>query len=425
MMGECMTQKSEKATKGIGPIGFDGFWLETEHHQCWLKADAVRQLNFFRNSYNSEGGFHQLDSYGHRREGVAQELFATTRLIHSFAIGKLFGINDCEEMIDHGMQYLRDHHHDPIHGGYVWSLKAGNIENDCKLAYGHAFVLLAAASAKQAGHPDADAVLNDIEQVLQDRFWEEEHGLFSDEANRDWTPFSSYRGFNANMHSTEALLAAYEATGRQSFLQKAGRILDFFVYGVASQNNHRIPEHYSADWSIDCAYTGDPMFRPPGTTPGHSFEFARLLLQHWDLTGRSDDRAPLQARRLVERALSDAWNVESGGLFYTMKLDGTPDNKSRYWWPVTEAIGALATLIKLERNPKDEEWYRCLWQFADDHFIDHENGGWHPEIDDLGGHTDEQFKGKPDIYHSLQAALFSTSPSISRFHDPLGKNAFS
>lgn len=424
MMNSSVTQNSSNAIQGIGPSDFDGFWIETEHHQSWLKADAVRQLNFFRSSYNSDGGFHQLDGDGKQRVGVAQELFATTRLIHSFAIGKLFGIDDCDAMVDHGMRYLRDHHHDPLHGGYVWSLKAGKVYDDRKLAYGHAFVLLAAASAKQAGHPYADAVLDDIEQVLQNRFWEKEYGLFSDEANRDWTPFSSYRGFNANMHSTEALLAAYEATGKQTFLQKAGQILEYFVYGVAAQNNHRIPEHYFSDWSIDSAYAGNPMFRPAGTTPGHSFEFARLLLQHWDLSGRSDSRALIQARKLVERALSDAWDVEKGGFFYTMKLDGTPDNKSRYWWPVTEAIGVLATLIKLERNPKDEEWYRRIWQFADDHFVDHENGGWHPEIDDMGGHTDEQFKGKPDIYHSLQAALFSTSPSISRFHEPLGKNAF-
>ncbi|HAG26155.1 MAG TPA: mannose-6-phosphate isomerase, partial [Rhodobacter sp.] len=40
-----------------------------------------------------------------------------------------------------------------------------------KMAYGHAFVLLAAASAKVVGHPDADRLLTDISQILQDRFW--------------------------------------------------------------------------------------------------------------------------------------------------------------------------------------------------------------------------------------------------------------
>lgn len=398
----------------VGPKDFDGFWLETEPHRNWLKADAERQLSFFRNSFDAAGGFHQLDRAGMPMPEMAQELFATTRMVHSFAVAKMFGIGNCDAMIDHGMRYLRDHHRDPIYGGYVWSLKQGVIEDDRKLAYGHAFVLLAAASAKQAGHPDADALLRDISQVLQDRFWQDGPGLFCDEANRDWSPFSAYRGYNANMHATEALLAAFEATGDDAFLVKAGRILEFFVFGVAAQNEYRIPEHYSADWAIDASYAGDPMFRPAGTTPGHSFELARLLLQHWDLTGRQDERSPLAARKLVDRAAADAWDGENGGFIYTLKLDGSPDNTSRYWWPVTEAIGAYAALIKLERNPSDEIWYRRIWDFADTHFIDHTHGGWHPEIDAQGRHSDSQFKGKPDIYHALQATLFPLSPDISR-----------
>lgn len=406
-----------KSIDDIGPKDFDGFWLETEQHQSWLKADAVKQLDFFRKSFNASGGFDQLDGHGKSMPGLPQELFATTRLVHSFAMGKLFGVPDCDAMIDHGMRYLRSHHHDPIHGGYVWSLQGDEIVDDRKLAYGHAFVLLAASSAKLAGHPDADALLGDIENVLEERFWEEEHGLFCDETNRDWTPFSTYRGYNANMHATESLLAAFEATGKQAFLQKAGRILEFFVYGIAAQNDYRIYEHYEKNWDVDTAYSGDPMFRPAGTTPGHSFELARLLLQYWDLAGRTDDRAPVEARKLIERALVDAWDDEKGGFYYTLNFDGSPDIKSRYWWPVTEAIGAMAALIKLERNPKDETWYRKIWQCADASFIDHENGGWYPEIDENGLHTSRQFKGKPDIYHALQASLFPLSPALSRLHE--------
>ena len=249
--------------------------------------------------------------------------------------------------------------------------------------------------------------------VMNDRYWEDDYGLFADEANRDWTPFSSYRGFNANMHSIEAQLTAFEATGRRAFLDKAGRILEFFVFGIAPKYGTRIPEHYRADWEVDEAYAGDSMFRPEGTTPGHSFELGRLLLQYWDLTGRVDDRVPSAARALIEQALSDAWNQDKGGFIYTLKIGGNPDNTSRYWWPVTEAIGAVATLIKLERNPADEVWYRRLWKFADMHFIDHAHGGWHPEIDDQGVFTNTQFKGKPDIYHSIQAALFPLRPEIS------------
>lgn len=227
-------------------------------------------------------------------------------------------------------------------------------------------------------------------------------------------PFSSYRGMNANMHSIEALLTAFEATGREVFLERAGRILSFFANRIAPIEGWRLPEHYSADWQIDRDYAGNPMFRPAGTTPGHSFELARLRLQYWDLMGRPDDGAPEVARRLVYRALADAWNKEEGGIAYPLNFDGTPAVRDRCWWPVTEAIGAMATLIKLEHNPGDEVWYRRLWKFADVHFMDHKRGGWFPEIGIDGRPTEKQFKGKPGIYHSLQAVLFPPPAGISR-----------
>lgn len=392
----------------------DRFTFGTPAHRDYLRADAARQFRFFEASLRSGGGFHVLDRLGRPLPDTVQELHTTTRLVHSYALGKLAGRPGCEGMIDHGMAYLRQRHRDPVHGGFVWALDGKAIHDGRKLAYGHAFVLLAGASAMAAGHPDGQELLDEVWAVLDARFWEEDRGLFADEWNRDWTPFSAYRGMNANMHATEALLAAYEATGRSIFLERAGRILDFFVNRVAASENWRLPEHYTADWQADRAYAGNPMFRPAGTTPGHSFELARLLLQHWDLSGRRGGDAPEKARALTFRALNDAWNPDEGGIVYTLNFDGTPAVRDRYWWPVTEAIGTLASLLKLEDNAEDAAWYRRLWAFADRHFIDHAQGGWFPEIDSSGCPAARQFAGKPDIYHAVQACLFPLAPGLSR-----------
>lgn len=85
---------------------------------------------------------------------------------------------------------------------------------------------------------------------------------------------------NANTHATEAFLSAYEATGSRLFLGRAGRILDFFTGQIAPAHGWRLPEHYRSDWTVDADYEGNPMFRPKGTTPEHSFELGRRLLQY-------------------------------------------------------------------------------------------------------------------------------------------------
>lgn len=389
-------------------------WLEHLSHRDWLAADARAHLDLFRASLGDGPGFRVLGHDGRPLPDRVQQLHSTTRLVHSYALGHLAGHPGCETVIDRGMAYLASHHRDPDHGGYVWSVEGDRVVDGRKLAYGHVFVLLAGASARLAGHPDADRLIDDVTTVLEARFWEEEPGLLADEWNRDWTPFSGYRGMNANMHGVEALLAAFEATGREIHLHRAGRILDTFMMRMAPAQGWRLPEHYTQDWQIDPDYAGDPMFRPAGTTPGHSFEMARLLLQYWDLCGRPATGAPEIARRVTETALADGWDEARGGLIYTLDAGGRPANTTRYWWPVTEAIGVLASLIKIDPQPGDEAWYRRLWNFADRHFIDHSHGGWFPEIDDAGRPAATQFIGKPDIYHALQAALLPLAPGVSR-----------
>ena len=161
------------------------------------------------------------------------------------------------------------------------------------------------------------------------------------------------------------------------------------------------------------------MFRPAGTTPGHAFEWARLVLQYWDLCGRRDGGLLSGVRAVVAQALADGWDPRRGGLYYTLCADGRPDIRDRYWWPLTEAINVLAALLKCDPQASDAAWYQRMWHFADGHFIDHKQGGWFPELDANGTPTEKQFTGKPDIYHSVQAALFPLCAGVSRLYEGL------
>ena len=60
------------------------------------------------------------------------------------------------------------------------------------------------------------------------------------------------------------------------------------------------------------------------------------------------------------------------------------------------------------------DWYKLLWNYAVDYYIDPRNSSWYPEIDAQKKPTSTQFEGKPDIYHSLQAHLFPMVPRLSR-----------
>lgn len=372
----------------------------------WCRAQALRLLDFHAAALNPEGGFHKLAADGAPLPDPGRELHETTRMIHAFAEGVRLGHAQSARIVDHGMRFLFQGHLDPAHGGFWWSVDADGPLDRRKQAYGHAFVLLAASSAEAVGHPDAARLRDMVMTVIRARFWDTDPGAVSDTFDEDWTNPPDYRGGNANMHLTEALLAAHQAWQDPAHLQMARDIARLMIDRHARAEGWVVPEHFTADWQVDRDFAGDPMFRPPGTTPGHAIEWARLMLELRRAGSRApqDDWTLAAAKALYARAMRDAWLPE-GGLAYTLGWDGRIDSRRRLWWPLAEAI---ATAHALHDATGDAQWLAHndkSWRHLDRHHIDHRHGGWFAEIDADGRPVETLFPGKPDIYHALTACM--------------------
>ena len=291
-------------------------WRQNPDHRRWLRGEADSLFRFFEDeSLNPSGGFHTLDDAGHAIAGErTRPLHATTRMVHCFAIAHLLGRPGAADFVDHGLEAILNRHRDAVNGGYFWSFDDDGPRERDKLAYGHAFVLLAASSAKIVGHPKADRLLAEVSEVIDRRFWEPAHGASAEEFAADWSPISAYRGQNSNMHLTEALMAAFEATGERAYLDKAESIADLILRRTAGAHHWRVPEHYRADWTLDREYKGSDMFRPYGTTPGHWLEWARLALQLWELGARKIEWLPGAAKALFAQAVGVGWDERRGGV---------------------------------------------------------------------------------------------------------------
>jgi mannose/cellobiose epimerase-like protein (N-acyl-D-glucosamine 2-epimerase family) len=386
-----------------------------QSHRAWLFQQANDLFAFFeKNSIDPRGGFFELDDEGEplSSAGAAPRgIHTATRMIHSFAIANLLGRPGADTIIDHGMHFLWNVHRDSQHGGYFWTVRRDGPVDDSKQAYGHAFVLLAASSAKVVGHPDADRLLADVSSILMERFWEAEHGAAAEQFDRNWKSHETYHGQNSNMHLTEALMAAYEATSDTTYLGMAERIADLIIRRLTAHNGWQLPEHFNATWQIDRDYSGDPMFRPYGTTPGHWLEWSRLLVQLWQLQNRKPAWLLDAAKNLFREAVHHGWDSQAGGFYYTLELDGSPRIRDRYWWPCCEGIGAAAFLNSVDDDSFYETWYRTIWNFSATYFIDGDHGGWRPQLDEHLKPNTNPFYGKPDIYHALQACLIPLLPT--------------
>lgn len=381
-----------------------------------LHSHALDLFSFFgAPSVNSAGGFYQMDDAGNpivgaQPGGTERGLHETTRMVHSFGLAHLMGIAGAKDIMDHAMAYLTKGHHDTEFGGYFWTVDNNGPVRDDKQAYGHAFVLLAAATAGLAGHTEAKALHDDAMNVILTRFWDDKAGALTEEYNRDWSPISEYRGQNSNMHGTEALMAAYETWGDKRCLDMALRIAERVINTNARAAGWVVPEHFDDSWTVARDYAGDPMFRPAGTTPGHALEWSRLLIQLWQLSGRENAWMVEAAVALFDNATKLGWAHPQGGFHYTLDWDGHPDMKNRLWWPLCEGAAAASVLFNVTKEPRFSEWFDRIWVLLEDQFIDHKNGGWWPELDEEGAPKSDVFCGKPDIYHALQACLIPLYP---------------
>lgn len=391
-------------------------WTQRPAHRRWLRAQAERLFDFFQGrSIDPRGGFHVLDDEGRPlRSQTERPIHIAARAAHCYAAAMLLGRPGASAMVDHAMDTLWRRHRDVGHGGYLWSFDDGGPRDTSKRAYGHAFVLLAASSARLVGHPRADAMLADVLETLDGRFWEEARGAVREEFAADWAPVDGdrYRGQNANMHLCEALMAAYEATGEAAHLDRAGRIADLIIRRAAAAQGWRVAEHFHADWSVDRAYRcADEQFRPAGVTPGHALEWARLLLQLHALKGGGLDWAPPAARALFAQAMRSGWDARRGGFFYTLDWDDRPAQRVKLWWPACEGVGAAHFLSENGADPVHEAGYRRIWDHVASHVIDPAHGGWFEELDEDLRRSRSLFPGKADIYHAVQACLIPLYPA--------------
>lgn len=390
-------------------------WLDAPAHHAWLTAEALRLLDFARASRLPQG-FGNLDDTGRLPRGAVAQTLTTARMTHSFALAHLHGVPGCRELVEHGVAALQGPLHDALHGGWLAAPEGQGDER--KAAYLHAFVALAASSAAVAGVIEAQALLADAIEVIERHFWCEEQGALRESFSRDWRSSEPYCGANSNMHGVEAFLALADVTGQPRWLERALAVVQRLILRQAASDGWRVTEHFDSRWQPLPDYNQSlpsDGFRPYGTTPGHAFEWARLLLHLEASLQRAGLTVPdgllPAARGLFDSAWHNAWHVDGApGLVYTLDWDNRPVVRERLHWVHAEASATAAALLKRTGEGQYECCYRRVWDFIAEHFIDRVHGSWHHELDPANLPGARIWGGKPDLYHALQALLLPRLP---------------
>jgi len=361
------------------------------------------------------GMYHFYKDDGAIYDAHTRHLVSSTRFVFNYAMAwRKFGDAADQQRLRHALAFVRDAHRDPATGGYAWQLDWNDGErrvtdgtNHC---YGLAFVLLAYSHALLAGETAAREWIAETFALMELRFWDAKHGLYADEASADWSMLDPYRGQNANMHSCEALIAAFEATGERAYLLRAETLARNITQRQAALADNMIWEHYHADWSVDTEYNRHDksnIFRPWGYQPGHLTEWAKLLLlleRHApQLDGNANWLLP-RAAELFDAALAKAWDHQHGGIYYGFAPDGSICDDLKYFWVQAESLATAALLAARTGEMRYWTWYDKIWRYSWEHFVDHQHGAWYRILGaDNSKLTDEKSPAGKTDYHTMGA----------------------
>jgi mannose/cellobiose epimerase-like protein (N-acyl-D-glucosamine 2-epimerase family) len=381
----------------------------------WRRVEASRLLTFGRGAELPDDGFGWLGDDGAVDRTQPCPLYINARMTHVFALAHLQGIAGTDSLAASGIAAFTSRYSDSANGGWLTATDgSGRVIDSAKANYAHAHVLLAAASATAAGIPGGAAVLAAAAAAIERHFWSDAEGCAVESWNADFTVSEPYRGANSNMHSVEAYLAAGDVTGDAVWHARAVSIAARLIDRYARANSWRIPEHYDARWRPLLDYNIDrpgDQFRPYGTTPGHSFEWARLLLNLEAALAAPPAWLAEAATALFDTAVIDAENRDGHpGLIYTIDEGGQPVITARLHWVACEAVLAADALHRRTGHERFAAAAARWWDEIDRYFIDRKGGGWWQELAPDMTPAASIWSGKPDVYHSYQALLFPSLP---------------
>lgn len=387
---------------------------------AWRAAQADALLRFGTRSALPTGGFGWLDDSGGVDADHPRELWVTARMTHIYSLAAMApaaadGAGEYAEIARRGVAALSEVFADGEHGGWYRSVDAAGVPvDDRKANYEHSFILLAASSASAAGIQGAQALFDAAAQVIERYFWQAAELACAESYPADWAEPEAYRGANSNMHATEAYLAAADVSGDPTWRRRALAMADRLINRGARENQWRLPEHFTADWQVDREYNSDARadpFRPYGTTPGHSFEWARLLL---DLSAALEDPPDWlveAARGLFGTAVRLGWAADGhDGFVYTLDWADQVVVHERMHWVIAEAVLAADALHRATGDAGPAKLATRWWAEIDAYFVDPQGGSWHHELDAEHQVSRTVWSGKPDIYHAYQAVVLPDLP---------------
>ena len=218
----------------------------------FLLQQIEHSMRFFNpeKCMDPDGGyFHLYAEDGSVYDKDTRVLVTEARFIFSYSVAfEHLHKQEYLTAVKHGVKFLST---GPLRNkdncAYHWVLKDGKPTNSKIYTYGLAQTLLAYSKAVGVGVVEAKPYLEETWDLLETHMWDAKYCLYAEEADSNWV-VDPYRSESGNLHTCEALIAAYEATKENRYLDRAVLLADNICNRQAGLTKGLVWEHFKQDW---------------------------------------------------------------------------------------------------------------------------------------------------------------------------------
>jgi mannose/cellobiose epimerase-like protein (N-acyl-D-glucosamine 2-epimerase family) len=342
-----------------------------DSEQAWVEDFLDRLLALWRQQADTANGLFDpyLDRQWRHHVDGPRTLVSQCRLIYTFSRAYERSADERYADLAHrGIAALIQYFHGPNAECWLWACHGnGNVEDDTSNAYGHAFVILALATAARIFRDDRyrDLALRTW-AFMQRRFRDAQGGLIWN-ISRDGQILEDVRSQNPLMHTFEALLVLAPLDESDATRRDAAQIWDFVKSRMPEPG--LLPEWFDAEWQP--VNTGERAV----VEVGHLFEWAFLLSEAQALFPEDDLLTP--ARQFLAAGMRHGYDAAAGGIFSQIDYEGRVIVKRKGWWEQCEAIRAMQRHVARHEANEIVEPLRQSIGFVRQRFVDDEYGGWY------------------------------------------------
>lgn len=279
--------------------------------------------------------------------------------------------------------YILKYFIDKEYGGAYRSVKADGEPSDTrKQTYTQSFFIYALAEYNRAtGDEEALKAAKDIFECFEKYVLDKEDNGYFEAFTRTWERSRDRligeksdldeKTMNTSLHLMEAYANLYRVWPDERMAERLRNMVNIFLDKIVDHRTYHLINFMDRNWNSTSTID----------SYGHDIEASWLI---YEAAGLLNDPVLLEKARKTCLKIADAAaeGLQPDGSMIDEKDYATGEIKSsRSWWPQVETVVGYVNAWELSGNEKYLEYAIHNWDYTNNHFVDHKNGGWFSALD--------------------------------------------